>query len=283
MKISLPLLFVLLCLSIQMQAQDLPVMTFNLRFNNPGDGINAWPNRKQWAASQVSFHQADIVGVQEALYGQITDLLGMLPGFSFTGVGRDDGKEKGEFSAILYNNRRVKLLKSATFWLSETPDIPGSKSWDAAITRIVTWALFRDLKTKKEFYFFNTHFDHIGKIARRTSAEILLKKVKDIAGAQPAIITGDFNAHPDDEPIQVIMDPSNPLHLTDSKAISAQPHYGPTGTFNAFQSKEQSDQPIDYIFLRGKFKVLQHATLSETWEGRFSSDHFPVLARIIIL
>ncbi len=283
MKISLPLLFVLLCLSIQMQAQDLPVMTFNLRFNNPGDGINAWPNRKQWAASQVSFHQADIVGVQEALYGQITDLLGMLPGFSFTGVGRDDGKEKGEFSAILYNNRRVKLLKSATFWLSETPDIPGSKSWDAAITRVVTWALFRDLKTKKEFYFFNTHFDHIGKIARRTSAEILLKKVKDIAGAQPAIITGDFNAHPDDEPIQVIMDPSNPLHLTDSKAISAQPHYGPTGTFNAFQSKEQSDQPIDYIFLRGKFKVLQHATLSETWEGRFSSDHFPVLARIILL
>lgn len=266
-----------------MYAQALPVITFNLRFNNPGDGINAWPNRKQWAASQISFDQADIVGVQEALYGQITDLLELLPGFAYTGVGRDDGKQKGEFSAILYNQRRLKLLKSATFWLSETPEVPGSKSWDAAITRIVTWARFQDQKTKKVFYVFNTHFDHIGKIARRSSAEILLKKVKEIAGKTPAIITGDFNAHPDDEPIMVLMDASNPLHFTDSKSISVQPHYGPSGTFNAFLSKEQSDQPIDYIFLKGNFKVLQHATLSQSWEGRFSSDHFPVFASILIL
>lgn len=270
-------------LSISMEAQDLHVMTFNLRFNNPGDGINAWPNRKLFASSQVAFHETDILGVQEALHGQILDLLEQLPGFAFTGVGRDDGREKGEYSAILYNTRSVKLLKSETFWLSETPTVPGSKSWDAAITRIVTWALFRDLKTKKEFYFFNTHFDHIGKIARRSSAELLLRKVSEIAGKTPAIITGDFNAHPDDEPIQVIMDKNNPLHFTDSKSVSMQPHYGPAGTFNAFQSKEQSDQPIDYIFLKGKFKVLQHATLSQTWEGRFSSDHFPVFARILIL
>ena len=142
--------------------------------------------------------------------------------------------------------------------------------------------MFKDKQTNKQFYLFNTHFDHIGKIARKASAELLLEKVKAIAGNKSAIITGDFNAKPTDQPIQVVTAKDNPLFFTDSKEISLQPHYGPTGTFNGFQSKEINDQPIDYIFLKGKFEVLQHATLSQSWQGHFSSDHFPVFARLII-
>lgn len=275
-------LLALSVMSSQSQDNILNVMTFNIRYNNAKDSINAWPNRKEFAASQIAFHQAHIVGLQEALNGQLLDLEQSLPNYKYLGVGRDDGKTKGEYSAVLYDSLRLQAIKSETFWLSETPQVPGSKSWDAAITRVVTWVLFKDRKTKKQFYLFNTHFDHVGKVARKSSATILLNKVKEIANGKTAIITGDFNAHPSDEPIQVIMDAGNPLRFTDSKAISQQPHYGPTGTFNAFTNKETSDQPIDYIFIKGKATVLQHATLSQTWQGRFSSDHFPVLARIVL-
>ncbi|MBC7850085.1 MAG: endonuclease/exonuclease/phosphatase family protein [Chitinophagaceae bacterium] len=283
MKIAIVLavIFLLPILSLA-QERELNIMTFNIRYNTARDSANAWPNRTAFAASQIAFHQAHIIGVQEALHGQMTDLLELLPNHRYIGVGRDDGKEKGEYSAVIYDSLRLKPLRSATFWLSETPEIIGSKSWDAAITRIVTWVLFRDLKTKKEFYLFNTHFDHIGKIARRSSAELLLKKIAEIAKGKQVIITGDFNAKPADEPIQVILNPADANRLADSKDLSVQPHYGPTGTFNGFQSKETDDKPIDYIFLKGKFKVLQHATLSQTWQGRFSSDHFPVFARLIL-
>ena len=259
-------------------AQDLQVMTFNIRLNIAIDSLNAWPYRKEKVASQILFHEVQLLGVQEALHDQMMDLKDRLPRFKFVGGGRDDGKTKGEYSAIFYDTIRLQALQSQTFWLSLTPEVPGSKSWDAAITRIVTWAKFKDLKTGKIFFAFNTHFDHIGKIARRESAKLLLQKVKEIAGNSLCIITGDFNAMPDDEPIQLITDKANTGHLTDTKEISAEPHYGPTGTFNGFKSKEQSDQPIDYIFIKKKIQVLKHATLSQSWQGRFSSDHFPVYA-----
>jgi endonuclease/exonuclease/phosphatase family metal-dependent hydrolase len=279
MKKSLPV-FILLFFSVSLLAQDLNVMTFNIRYNTAADSLNAWPYRKDNTASQILFHDAHIVGVQEALHGQLIDLQERLPQYKFAGAGRDDGKEKGEYSAIFYDTTRLQALQTKTSWLSETPEIPGSKSWDAAITRIITWVKFRDRKAKKVFFAFNTHFDHIGKVARRESAKLLLQKVKEIAGNVPAVITGDFNAEPADEPIQVIVDKSNPLYLTDSKEISQTPHYGPAGTFNGFKNKERNDQPIDYIFLKGKWKVLKHATISQTWEGRFASDHFAVLAKL---
>jgi endonuclease/exonuclease/phosphatase family metal-dependent hydrolase len=260
----------------------LNVMTFNIRYNEPRDSLNAWPYRKDKVASQILFHQAVIVGVQEALYSQMQDLSEQLTTYKYTGGGRDDGKQKGEYSAIFYDTTRLQLLQTATFWLSEQPEVIGVKGWDAALPRIVTWAKFRDRKTKKDFFHFNTHFDHMGKIARRESARLLLQKVAQIAKKTPAIITGDFNARPDDEPIQVITDATNSLYLTDSKRVSQQPHYGPDGTFNAFGPKETQDAPIDYIFLHGDIKVLQHATLSQTWSGRFSSDHFPVLASLML-
>lgn len=273
-------LFVFLCFSVAVWSQDLNVMTFNIRLNVYSDSANAWPFRESKVASQILFHEVHLLGVQEALPQQMVNLQARLPRYKHVGVGREDGKDKGEYSAIFYDTTRLQVLQTQTFWLSETPEVPGSKGWDAAITRIVTWAKFRDRKTKKIFFAFNTHFDHIGQTARRESARLLLQKVKEIAGNTPAIVTGDFNSKPADEPIRVIMDPDNPLRLTDTKDISATPHYGPSGTFNAFRAREIDDQPIDYIFTRGKWKVLKHATISETWEGRFASDHFAVLAQL---
>ena len=260
----------------------LNVMTFNIRYATMNDSANAWLYRKDKVASQILFHDTHILGVQEALYGQITDLVPRLPNFKYVGVGRDDGKYKGEWSAIFYDATRLTVLENQTFWLSQTPSVAGSKSWDAAITRIVTWAKMQDRLTNQVFYVFNTHFDHIGKVARRESAKMLLDSVRAIAGDIPAIITGDFNAHPEDEPIQVVMDSTNPKALLDTKALSQSGHFGPTGTFNGFKSKETHEQPIDYIFINKKMTVLQHATLSQTWGGLFSSDHFPVFARVVL-
>ena len=276
-----PLLFIFsIFLALVSFAQDLQVMTFNIRLNIKSDSLNAWPYRKDKLASQVLFHDVQLLGVQEALHDQMIDLKERLPKFKYVGGGRDDGKEKGEYSAIFYDTTRLQVLESKTFWLSLTPEIPGSKGWDAAITRIVTWARMKDKKTNKIFFAFNTHFDHMGKEARRESAKLLLKRVADIAGKTPSIITGDFNATPADEPIQVLTDKSNPIHLTNSIEISATPHYGPTGTFNGFGARERDDLPIDYIFIKGQWKVKKHATISQTWNGRFASDHFAVLATV---
>lgn len=282
MKKILLFLAALHLLTLSFAQEPLNVMTFNIRYNTPRDSANAWPNRKDLAASQVLFHEVHILGVQEALHDQIIDLKERLKQFTCIGVGRDDGKEKGEYSAIFYDSTRLRIIQSGTFWLSTEPQVPGSKGWDAAITRLVTWARFKDRKTNKIFGVLNTHFDHMGKIARAESAKLLLRKTSELMGTLPCIITGDFNASPQQEPIQIILNESDPLHLTDSKAVSATPHYGPTGTFNGFGPKEKDDQPIDYIFIKHKVKVLKHATLSQSWDGRFSSDHFPVLARVIL-
>ncbi|MEJ8844874.1 endonuclease/exonuclease/phosphatase family protein [Lacibacter sp. H375] len=269
-------------ISVQLLNAQTPlrVMTFNIRLNTSSDSLNAWPYRKDKVSSQILFHKIELLGVQEALHDQMIDLQQRLPQFKYTGGGRDDGKTKGEYSAIFYDTTKMQLLSASMFWLSETPTVTGSKGWDAAITRIVTWAKFKDRRTKKIFFAFNTHFDHMGKIARRESAKLVLQKVKEIAGSTPAVITGDFNAEPGDEPIQVIVDKRNPLHLTDAKQLSQAPHYGPTGTFTGFQTKERNDQPIDYIFLKGSWKVLTHAAISQTWGGRFASDHFSVIAEL---
>ena len=261
-------------------AHDITVMTFNIRLHTASDSLNAWPYRKDKVASQIVYHKVTLLGVQEALYDQMTDLQQRLPGYRSVGGGRDDGRNKGEHSAIFFDTARLQLQQSDMLWLSETPEKAGSKGWDAAFPRVITWAKFRDKKTGSVFFAFNTHFDHMGQVARRESAKMVLQKVKEIAGSAPAIFTGDFNATPFDEPIRIIVDNNNPLRLTDSKELSEQPHYGPTGTFNAFKSKERDDHPIDYIFLKGSWKVHSHATISQSWQGRFASDHFAVIAVI---
>ena len=274
------MIFIVIIMSMVSNAQELNVMTFNIRLHVKSDSLNAWPYRKDKVASQVNFHNVHLLGVQEALHDQMMDLRQSLTQYRFTGVGRDDGQTKGEYSAIFYDTTRLKLLGSSTFWLSQTPEIPGSKSWDAAITRIVTWAKFRDMKSKRIFFAFNTHFDHMGKEARKESAKLLKQKVKEIDGSGPVIIMGDFNSKPTDDPIKILVEQNDKDRFTDTKQVSATAHYGPEGTFNGFTSKETDNEPIDFIFFKGKVKVLQHATLSQTWGGRFSSDHFPVFAKL---
>jgi len=208
--------------------QELNVMTFNIRLNTAADSMNAWPYRKDNVASQILFHDVHIVGVQEALHDQMTDLQQRLPRYKYKGVGRDDGKEKGEYSAIFYKKDRFKIKDSNTFWLSETPSVPGSKNWDAAITRVATWAVFYDKESKEEFMVINTHFDHIGKEARAKSAELLVAQADKLAKSTPLIITGDFNCTRDDKPYEVIIS-QKMIPLTDPAPAN------PPGTFCNFQ------------------------------------------------
>lgn len=247
-------------------------MSFNIRYNTPNDGENAWPNRKEMAAGVIRFHDADFAGLQEALLGQIEDLQARLPEYDWIGVGRDDGESAGEFTPIFYRQDRFELEDQDTFWLSETPEVPGSKSWDTAITRIATWGAFRDRRTGDRFIVLNTHFDHIGTEAREESAKLIVDRLS--AFDVPVIVTGDFNATPDSAPYAVMTN-----SLRDAFEATQTPHYGPTSTWNGFD-EIQPNRRIDYIFVSNDVTVLRHGILSETVDGRFPSDHLPVLAEI---
>ena len=256
-------------------AQQMNIMTYNIRFNTEKDGENRWDNRKENLCSILRFYEVSICGMQEALFGQIQDALAILPEYGYVGKGRDDGKDAGEFSPILYNKNKLKLLESQTLWLSPTPQTP-SKGWDAALNRIVTYAKFEVLQSKKILYVFNTHFDHIGKSARAESAKLLIKLVKEISQNSPAIILGDFNSTPQEEPYQILNE-----GLINSLKLAEQPHFGPINTFTGFDYKEREASEIDHIFLNTKdLKVKKHATLAHSWNGRFASDHHPVMISV---
>ncbi len=252
----------------------LRVMSYNIRFNNPGDGEHAWPHRADRVVSMVQFYAPDVVGLQEALAGQIDDMAAALPGYAWFGVGRDDGKAAGEFSPVFYRRDKLELLEDGTFWLSETPTLPGSKSWDAAITRIATWARFRDSQTGKEFFYLNTHFDHVGQQAREESARIIADTLSAMAGTLPVVVTGDFNVTPD-----------NPAYATmtgfydDARLRSETRPHGPDETFFGFTvEKDAQGRQIDYVFVSREIEVLRAATLTDQWYGHYPSDHLPVLA-----
>jgi len=252
------------------------VASYNLRYNTPNDGVNAWPNRKENVKGLIRFHEFDIFGVQEALVGQLKDVA-ELPEFAYYGKGRDDGKEGGEHSAIFYKKDRFKLLKSGDFWLSETPDKPGL-GWDAkCCNRICSWAQFEDVNTKKKFYFFNVHFDHQGVEARRQSGHLMVKKIKEIAGNNTAILTGDFNSSPDTEQIKTIAGVLNDTH-----DVTKQAPYGPEGTFNSFKFDAEMKTRIDYIFVSKNVDVLKYGVLTDSKEQRYPSDHQPVLVKMEI-
>jgi endonuclease/exonuclease/phosphatase family metal-dependent hydrolase len=277
MKKFLIFLFVLSTFSITGYAksnQTMIVGTYNLRFDNSGDGINAWKNRKEQVKALIQFHEFDIFGTQEGLLNQLKDI-SQLQKYTFIGKGREDGQNAGEHSAIFYNKERLKLMESGDFWLSETPEKP-SKGWDATCcNRICSWGKFRDINTKREFYFFSVHFDHQGVEARRQSGKLMVKKIKEIAKSIPAICVGDFNSTPETEQINTMK-----TFFKDSREISLQPPYGPEGTFNAFKFDADLNNRIDYIFVTPKIKVLKYGVLTDSYEKRYPSDHMPVLAKI---
>lgn len=249
------------------------VASYNLRYNNQGDGVNAWPNRKENVKALIKYHEFDIFGVQEALAGQLKDVA-ELTEFGYFGKGRDDGKEGGEHSAIFYKKDRFKLVQSGDFWLSETPEKPG-KGWDATCcNRICSWGKFTDLLTKKDFYFFNVHFDHQGVEARKQSGILMVKKIKEIAGNSTTFLTGDFNSTPDTEQIKTIQ-----TLLNDSHSTTKQAPYGPEGTFNAFKFDAPMESRIDYIFTSKNVDVLKYGVLTDAKEQRYPSDHQPVVIK----
>lgn len=275
MKNTIVRAFLLCAVSLIARAQH-PFMTFNIRLATPTDGINQWENRKDRVAETILWYDTHILGVQEALHNQMLDLQARLPEYAWVGVGRDDGKAAGEYSAIFYKKAVVEVLETQTFWLSETPQVP-SFGWDAKIRRVVTWAKFQEKVSGKVFYVFNTHFDHQGVVARRESAKLLKKKVTEIAGNVPAVVMGDFNAAPAQEPIQIMVGDIAP-NLKEARLASKSKPFGPTGTFNGFQARETSDEPIDHIFITPSWRVHKFGTLSPTWKGLFASDHFAVIA-----
>lgn len=281
------LFFSALTYTAAQNTDGLNIMSFNIRYPNPDDGFNYWPKRKELAASMIRFHEADIIGLQEAQRNQLDDLTAMLPGYQWFGVCRTDGSTTpdpdNEFSAIFYRTDRFERLEGHTFWLSPTPETVGSKGWDAALPRIVTWAKFRDLKTNRTFYHFNTHFDHRGENARIESAKLLVAKIAEIAGSAPVVITGDFNSNETTEPYQILTNRHHPSGLVDALTISQTPHHGPMGTTtNNFLFPGVPGQRIDFIFIKNQVKVLKHANLSDSWSGRLPSDHLPVIAKIQI-
>ncbi len=256
------------------------VMSYNIRYNNPDDGENAWPNRKNHVTDMMnSVYDADVIGVQEALKGQLDDLQARMPGYSWVGVGRDDGKNTGEFSPIFYKTERVELIVTNTFWLSETPHRPGSKSWDAAITRVATWAKFRDRMNDQEFYVINTHFDHVGEVARVESAKLITQFVDDLEENLPVIVTGDFNIPESSEAYSVLTESKR---LSDARYESESGHSGPTASFSDWETLRPEESRIDYIFVSDEVGVLSHRIAADRYDGRFPSDHLPVVSEVVL-
>ncbi|MCM4158205.1 endonuclease/exonuclease/phosphatase family protein [Christiangramia antarctica] len=269
------LLFAGIFISTFCFSQEMKMMTYNIKYANENDGENSWSHRKEFITNQLKFYEPDIFGVQEALESQLDHFTSELNTYDFVGVGREDGKKKGEFSAILYKKNLFKVLSAQTFWLSDTPE-KISTGWDAALPRICTYALFEDIKSGKKFYFFNTHFDHIGEKARLESAKLILKKIKEINTENfPVVLTGDFNLEPDSEAIQTIS-----MEMNDAREVAQMVSFGSEGTFNGFNFEEPVTRRIDYIFTNAQVKVQKYGVLTDSKEMRYPSDHFPLLVLV---
>ena len=249
---------------------DLEVLSYNIRYDNSQDGKNQWSLRKGTLINYFSKSSPDIIGMQEVLHNQLIDISTSLEEYNYLGVGREDGKIKGEYSPIFFRKSKFKVIKSSTFWLSENPE-EISIGWDAALERICTYAKFQERNSKKQFWIFNTHFDHIGITARAKSVKLILDRISKLNIKQdPVIITGDFNLTPDTIPIQtlhsVFQDVLSNIKLNDPKY----------GTFNGFDTSINAIRRIDYIFQKG-FNVIESKHLwIKTKENLWASDHHPV-------
>ena len=273
------LLFVallLLCGAANVSAQTMRLATYNIRYDNKQDTANAWLKRVPYLTDLIKFQDFDLFGTQEVLYNQLQDMAAKLPGYAHIGVGRDDGKQAGEFSAIFYKKDKYTLLKQGTFWLAPTTTAP-VKGWDAALPRICTWGQFQDKKTGFTFYMFNTHFDHVGVEARKESAKLVLAKVKQMAGTTPTILSGDLNVDQRNESYTLL----NTSGMMKDAFTTAKVVYAPNGTFNGFDTKRKTDSRIDHIFLTSAFTPTRYGILTDTYGGgKTPSDHYPVAIEV---
>lgn len=259
------------------------VISYNIRFDNSQDGQNAWPHRKENVASLLRNRAPLLIGLQEALKHQIDDLSLRLPAYDWIGAGREDGRQAGEFTPIFYDKSRLTPARHGVFWLSETPQRPGSRDWDTDCVRIVTWAQFALNGAPGPLFHFNTHFDHFSETARVQSAYLLLEKLAEIAGDRPAIVTGDFNCTQRSEPYHILTQGGGSAAnaLKDAHHHAQNGHHGPVGTLNP-DFAGLVDEKIDYIFVTRHLHVLQHAILADAAGSQYPSDHLPVLARLAL-
>lgn len=264
----------------------LNVASFNMRYDNSGDGVNVWANRREWIASFITFSRFDIIGTQELLHHQLMDIDKLLPGYSYIGVGRDDGEEAGEYAAILYREAKYDVLDSGTSWLAEDDTVPGVLGWDAVCSRVLTWAKFKKKDDGKIFFVLNTHFDHVGEVARLESSKMILKRCEELSKEGLVIVTGDFNADYNSTPYVSLTEGVGELKpIFDVKKISPIV-YGPNWTFNSFGKGETEvdGKVIDHLFISDKSRgaVNRFATFRETIKDRYISDHYPIYAEIVL-
>lgn len=289
--------FLLLSIITTGSAQQLTIASYNIRYNNPGDinNGNGWKERFPIITQLVLFHDFDIWGAQEVLNDQLNNLLSAATDYTSIGVGRDDGETKGEYAPIFYKKEKFELLNSGQFWLSEDTSFP-NKGWDAALPRICTWGQFKDKSSLKTFWFFNLHMDHVGVVARQESAKLVLRKIQEMCGDSPVILTGDFNVDQTNESYSVLV---NSDVINDTYKL-ADICYAPNGTFNAWDINLKTNSRIDHIFVSSHFQVLKYGVLTDTYrqktgsnttiqkgdfpkevsfeeyEAKLPSDHFPV-------
>lgn len=282
MRLPLILIFTLGLLFPLKAQETVRAMTFNIRYNNPGDGENAWPKRIPMVKSMLDFYHPDVLGVQEALPEQMEALQKMMPAYASYGIARSE--KSPEFCGIFYLRHKFELLgpdSYGTFWLA--PDWKKeARGWDAALPRIASWVKLRSKKDSSTFLFINTHFDHRGKEARRESARLIAQLADSLrrspAGELPVVLLGDFNATPEAAPIRILIDSCG---FVPAYSASALAHHGPSSTWSGWKYAGETDRRIDHIFTRGNVGVLRHAILSDSWSGRFPSDHLPVMADLI--
>lgn len=283
--LAMPLIM-LSCGNVDKRVSDvdatLNVMSFNVRYDNPWDSLNNWQYRKDRVANAILFYDADIAGTQEVLHNQLLDLKERLTGYEVLGVGREDGKEKGEYSALWYKADRFTVSDNGCFWISENPEAVGVKGWDAACERIATWAKLEDKLSGKRIFVLNTHLDHEGVVARREGVTLLLDKVSELSDGLPVIVTGDFNSAPTSDVIRHVTDASDPKHLTDARTVSPIV-YGPDWSFHNFGRVPMSERTrIDYVLIKGSIEVLRYGVLAEQDGDEFLSDHAPVMTELRI-
>lgn len=274
-KLFLSLLLTLITITYASAQRAHHFATFNIRWDNPQDIGNLWKDRAPQIAALIRFHQIGIVGTQEGLKHQIEQLSDAL-NFDYLGVGRDDGKEKGEYTAILFDSEMYTLLDQGTFWLSPTPEKP-SKGWDAALNRICSWGKFLS-KDQTEFMVFNIHYDHVGQVAREESSKLLIRKIEEInINNLPIILLGDFNVTPDNAAYTTLIRAQG---WKDARLISQVPAYGPAGSFTGFDWEKEPEGIIDHIFVKGSLQVIRHGILTDNYGKKYPSDHFPVLVEV---
>lgn len=261
-------------------AEPMTVMSFNIRYGTANDGENRWENRREMLIELMRSENADLIGLQEALYGQIQEILVAVPGYAVAGVGRDDGMTKGEFSAILFRTNRFTLSDAGTFWFSDTPEVVASKSWGNSITRICSWARLID-RNGRAFWHYNVHLDHQSQPSRERSTELLARRIADRSGrGEPAIVTGDFNVGESNPALPALVGTlTTPGPFIDTFRV-LYPDVTEAGTFTGFDPARTKGDKIDYVFVPRGTEVLSAAIVRTVTDGRLPSDHFPVIARV---